>query len=325
MPTPRSRTPIRRIAYGLLWTIAVGLALFTGWRWFGPDVSWPVVAALPFTPYVVVAAVVPILLAVWLRAVRVLTLVVVCACALLVLLVPRAVANGDAGAEGVELRVMTVNTLQATDMDTVVEIAADHDIDVLTIQQLTEEHVETLESSTLPDQLSHDLLQPATMGAGTGIYSRYALTEAEDLSTDGYFNNPAAVIDVPRFGDVEFLAVHPSPPLNPERMKHWHHDLRALPDASADGPPRIMAGDFNATLDHRTLRDLIDTGYTDAADATGNGLTGTWPADRALFPKVTIDHVLTSDGITPVGYEVHEVPGTDHRAVTATLVLPKKP
>ena len=49
------------------------------------------------------------------------------------------------------------------------------------------------------------------------------------------------------------------------RCGRWRGDLRALPPATPDGPLRILAGDFNATLDHAELRRLLDTGYEDAA------------------------------------------------------------
>ena len=44
------------------------------------------------------------------------------------------------------------------------------------------------------------------------------------------------------------------------------------------GDGRILAGDFNATLDHPELRAVLDRGYVDAADAASGGLKPTWPA-----------------------------------------------
>ena len=49
---------------------------------------------------------------------------------------------------------------------------------------------------------------------------------------------------------------------------------RALPGSDCQGDVRILAGDFNATLDHPELRALLDRGYVDAADAAGAGLAG---------------------------------------------------
>jgi hypothetical protein len=75
------------------------------------------------------------------------------------------------------------------------------------------------------------------------------------------------------------------------------------------------------------LRDLIGTGYIDAADEVGAGLTATWPfhgARAAVTPKVAIDHVLVDNRIGVRDFAAHAVPRTDHRAIVATLVLPPK-
>jgi len=47
----------------------------------------------------------------------------------------------------------------------------------------------------------------------------------------------------------------------------------------ADLPaPLVVAGDFNATRDHRQFRDLWNsTGYRDAGDDSGAGLMPTYP------------------------------------------------
>jgi hypothetical protein len=56
-------------------------------------------------------------------------------------------------------------------------------------------------------------------------------------------------------------------------------------------PARILAGDFNVTLDHATLRGLLDSGYADAAEQRGDGLVATWQ-DAGFPPPVAIDHVV---------------------------------
>ena len=60
----------------------------------------------------------------------------------------------------------------------------------------------------------------------------------------------------------------------------WRADLRALPPATRAAHVRIIAGDFNATLDHAELRRVLDRGYEDAADEMGHGLRATWPSNR---------------------------------------------
>ncbi len=106
----------------------------------------------------------------------------------------------------------------------------------------------------------------------------------------------------------------------------WRADLAAQPAATPDGQLSILAGDFNATLDHAPLRDLIDTGYADAAASAGAGLIGTWgPYDGDLIPPVTIDHVLVDRRIAVRDVAVHRLPGSDHRMILAELRLPARP
>jgi endonuclease/exonuclease/phosphatase (EEP) superfamily protein YafD len=83
-------------------------------------------------------------------------------------------------------------------------------------------------------------------------------------------------------------------------------------------PPVILAGDFNATLDHARLREAIARGYVDAAAALGRGL------DRTFLtgPPITIDHVLMDRRCGVSEVKVHSVRGSDHRAVLAVVRLP---
>ena len=69
----------------------------------------------------------------------------------------------------------------------------------------------------------------------------------------------------------------------------------------------MLVGDFNATLDNDTLRDVLGQGYMDAADARGAGLVPTWPAG-AVHPPVTIDHVIADERAAVLEYETAEIP-----------------
>jgi endonuclease/exonuclease/phosphatase family metal-dependent hydrolase len=99
--------------------------------------------------------------------------------------------------------------------------------------------------------------------------------------------------------------------------------LRELPSAGTGGTLGVLLGDFNATLDHRELRRVLDRGYVDAADATGEGFRTTWPAGRRFPPEIAIDHVLADRRIAARSLSVHLVPRSDHRAVIAVLELPR--
>ena len=84
----------------------------------------------------------------------------------------------------------------------------------------------------------------------------------------------------------------------------------------------MLAGDFNATFDHAALRAVLGLGYDDAARATGQGRAGTWRPLRLPFPRLVLDHVLVDPRIAVASVRFVAVPGSDHRAVVAELVLP---
>jgi endonuclease/exonuclease/phosphatase (EEP) superfamily protein YafD len=90
-----------------------------------------------------------------------------------------------------------------------------------------------------------------------------------------------------------------------------------------DGPV-ILAGDFNATRQHQALRELLETGFTDAHLATGRGWAATWPVGRRLPPFALIDHVLVSPDLAVASVDEVAISGSDHRAVVATIG-PKAP
>ena len=123
---------------------------------------------------------------------------------------------------------------------------------------------------------------------------------------------------------VRIKAVHPAPPVNPTAAPLWRGSLAALPGSDSRGDVQILAGDFNATLDHPELRDLLDRGYTDAADAVGQGLivdvAGAAPPRAAADDRPRARRPPGARGARHGRAD----PGSDHRAVIAVLRLPRK-
>jgi endonuclease/exonuclease/phosphatase (EEP) superfamily protein YafD len=86
--------------------------------------------------------------------------------------------------------------------------------------------------------------------------------------------------------------------------------------------PLVVAGDFNASVDHPGMRQLLATGLRDAHEVAGAGRPVTWPNGRMLPPFVQLDHVLVR-GLDVESADDVRVPGSDHDAVIAHLVVPR--
>ncbi|MEV0197413.1 endonuclease/exonuclease/phosphatase family protein [Nonomuraea sp. NPDC050691] len=340
-----------RIAAGIV-TGVPGAAL-AGWaavRWSGFEPGWPWVPVVAFTPYAGGAAVVVLLVAGLLRLRVPAALALVAAMGLGVAVLPRAFADGDTDGPGprvpsaerredtigaaprvlsagrpehagaAELRVLSANLLVGSaDPAGLVALVERLRPDVLALQELTSEAKERLERAGLRRALPYVVARPETGAAGSALYARHRLTPAAG-PPPSTFEQVAGMLELPGGTRVEMVSVHPCAVHVSETRPCWRRELDALP--RADGTLRVLAGDFNATLDHLPLRHLLASGYRDAADATGRGLTPTWPA-RAWhgLPGVTIDHVLVPERVSVRGYGVHALAGSDHRPVFAELTL----
>jgi endonuclease/exonuclease/phosphatase (EEP) superfamily protein YafD len=122
-------------------------------------------------------------------------------------------------------------------------------------------------------------------------------------------------------GDLRVVAFHSRAPL-PGLMSVWRRDLAQLPRWCSGSPPVVVAGDFNATLDHSALRNGM-SGCADSADQRGAGLIPTWDLSasmRGIGPQ--IDHVIVTRGIGTESFQVVDIPGSDHRAIVSRLRLP---
>jgi endonuclease/exonuclease/phosphatase (EEP) superfamily protein YafD len=131
---------------------------------------------------------------------------------------------------------------------------------------------------------------------------------------------PSVEVSGAGLGDVRFVAFHSIAPI-PGDIPQWSSDLATLDRWCTQPGPVIVAGDFNATLDHSVFREAI-TGCADAAEQVGEGLTGTWNTRWPRWLGPQIDHVLVTGAITAETLSVHDVPGSDHRAVLTRLRLP---
>lgn len=293
------------------WTVV----RLTGWL-----PPWPSAPLLAFTPWVIAVAGVALMLAA--RAGRRLpaALSLACAVALAVVVLPRAVGAAD-HRSGPLLRVMSANLrIGGADPGTVVRLVREHQVDVLFLEEYTG-HAETaLTRAGLATLLPHRVADAEPEAIGIAVWSRLPLADARAGAPRGRFAEASATVQPPGAPPVALHAVHPCAPYLPSHQDCWRRDLDAQPRPTPHGPIRLLAGDFNATLDHPPLRRLLAAGYRDAADSTGRALSPSWPND--LVPVVPIDHLLVDRRAGVRALSGHDVPNSDHRALLATLVLP---
>ena len=282
--------------------------------------AWAV-PALSFTPQVTAGAWAGALL---LRGAGPAAVAAAAGAALTAAVSPRAVPHRQPAAAGPVLRVLTANLLVGRAVaEAVVELSRRMDADVLFVQELTDDAAAGLQRAGLGDLFPYRVTQSAPRGTRGSIYSRYPLRGGPPASPTSAARC-TALLDLPSGQSVQLACIHVAPPKypsSPGATARWRGQLSALP-APGDRP-RVLAGDFNATLDHAQFRLLLRRGYADAASQAGNGLSFTWGPLPGLRPALlAIDHILTDRRCTVLATSTHRLPGTDHRALAAELRLP---
>lgn len=210
------------------------------------------------------------------------------------------------------------------DLEGIVAQVRSRDVDMLTVNELTDAAVSRLGAAGLDEELPFRYLRPtAELAGGTGIWSRYPLSEqTEHLGFA--LNMVSARVQPPGQRSFVAVAAHPLPPVPRTQTDTWSRELgqlqQILRGLRTGGDPVVVGGDFNATFDHSQYRALTGDGFRDAAEQSGAGMLRTYPADRWWPPVLAIDHVLVA-GADVTGAEAVDLPGSDHRGVLAAVVL----
>lgn len=316
-----SRAGARR--YWWIWAAVIPILVWTVIRLFGLEGGYPLVAMMAFTPYVAIAAFLVAGVAVALRNWAAATLAALAMLCLAVVVLPRTIGSETADAAGHEtLTVLSINIHHGTaDPDAVVALVDRYRPDLLSVQELTPSFAVELRQAGIERRLPESMLLVHRSASGAGLYSRLPLTPLPH-QTRFFFRMPRAAVTMPDGRRLRVVGVHPYPPLS-AHSGTWEAALESLPSAG-EGSPWVLAGDFNGTFDQAEFRDLVDRGYRDAGAATGEGLEPTFPTmgHRLMPPSITIDHVLADRRLGIADYGVDDLPGSDHRAIHATIVLP---
>ena len=221
----------------------------------------------------------------------------------------------------VRLRLLTVNAQGgAADPVALLRTVRTHNVDVLAVQELTPHMVRRLAAAGLGQLLPFSHLDPRPGSPGTGLWARWPLTPlppVPGLTAAA----PRARIDPLGGRPVTLTAVHPIAPIS-GHADVWQRELALIRQTltTIDGP-HVVAGDFNASRDHRPFRDLLAAGFRDCADSgQSRSWPGfTWPAARGRLPVMRLDHVLVSRTATVRMTRAIPLPHTDHHGVLAAI------
>jgi endonuclease/exonuclease/phosphatase (EEP) superfamily protein YafD len=303
------------------WTPAVMCAAWALVRVLGLEVGYPAVPLITYTLFVLPVAVLATIVALALRQWTPAVIAAAATVALGTVIAPRALGGPDPD-HGLPVRVMSSNVLAGHgDASQLVGLVRDRQVQVLCVEELTPEFAQRLDAAGIAQLLPHRVLSVQQGVRGSGVYSLFPVRRVPLAG----ITNTRASVTLARAVPIEVTAVHNLPvPASPSGVDGWADSLAGLPRASAAGPIRVLAGDFNATLDQSEFRDLLDRGYYDAAERMGDGLTPTWPEIRGSnrFLPVTIDHILYDrDRVGVRDFDVVDLSGSDHRTVYAELVL----
>ena len=227
----------------------------------------------------------------------------------------------------VAVRTMTVNMLYGhADASTISRVAAES-ADIVFVQELTPEAAKRLKAVGIDRTFPYQAIDARPMAAGGAVYSRYPMTDHRNVNG---FQLALVTAQLQVDGvqsPVHVAAVHLAGPW-PKPIEGWHADYAVIPSwltdlaTQAGQAPIILGGDFNSTIDMESFRQLLTNGYRDSAEQAGAGRQFTYPSNKRYPPLIGIDHILTRNA-TAVTTSTVEVPKTDHRALLATIMVPR--
>ena len=216
-------------------------------------------------------------------------------------------------------RIMTLNTKQGVaDAGRIVETVKAEHIEVLALQEVSWNLLSRLAEDGITDYLPYSVVAQQTWHDNGGVNVLYSAAPMENVKQNlipvESSSVPAATIDFAGT-KVRFGSVHPFSP-RPSNQGLWNRSLDSLAQLQHYDSLYVLMGDFNSTWDHASFRYLLGGRFLDSGEQAGEGLHMTYPA---MLPVAEIDHIVHDKGVVVGDLETKYIPGSDHRALLATL------
>jgi endonuclease/exonuclease/phosphatase (EEP) superfamily protein YafD len=229
-----------------------------------------------------------------------------------------------------DVTVLSWNTLgDAPGAQAVADLALESGADIVSLPETTEamafEIAATMKAAGRPMWLQTTAYDQVSKARSTSVlWSADLGTYSIDETVGSTSTLPSVVMRPDDGNGPVIVSVHAVAPLTVE-FENWRDDLEWLAGVCSGGST-IMAGDFNATLDHMTgLGSSAGSALGDCVDSaleSGNGAVGTWPTTMPALLGSPIDHVMATDDWRVTGMRVVESTddaGSDHRPIITRL------
>lgn len=239
------------------------------------------------------------------------------------------------------VKVLSWNTLgDAPGAETIARVALESGADIVSLPETTKETgvevallmkeggnpmwVHTVWFDKIAKARSTTILVSPRLGDYESVYDSNR-DRAEEAARVGNTSVLPTVVLKPTGGTgPTIVAVHAVAPV-PGQMDNWRSDLEWLATQCAEDNV-IMAGDFNATVDHMADLGTVDDATLgrckDAGTRTGNGAVGTWSSAFPALLGTPIDHVMATANWTATGMRVIDddsLDASDHRPILVQL------
>ncbi len=216
-----------------------------------------------------------------------------------------------------QLKVAQVNVLQFNqDHKRVTAHIKQLDADVLAFQEVDQLWADSLVEE-LAGEYAYYSLAPQDNCYGMALFSRKPLKKVQLRFWEGF----PAISALLQEGEQQtlILSLHAASPTTRQRFQARNKQLALAAQLVAKSNlPTLIIGDFNTVPWDTALKPLLDSGSLQ--DSRARHYTATWPAQLGKW-GIPIDYVLYSPHWQRVSHKSVTIPGSDHKAMVATLAL----